>query len=152
IFLWITDQPELNEQTRRKMLTTSDILARSRLVVIDSTFDEEFFKPGCIYFINVQKLGKEKGLVTHREDRSYTLWETITNTVTAHPGSFYVFIDEAHRGMNESAQARNEANTIIQKFIKGSPNEIPPVPLILGISATLARFTRLISSTDRTQR
>ena len=38
-------------------------------------------------------------------------------------------------------RGRDEAATIVQKFIKGSPGEIPPVPLLLGISATPERFT-----------
>src|SRR5207302_2421153 len=31
-FLWITDQPELNEQTRRKMLTASSVLTTDKLL------------------------------------------------------------------------------------------------------------------------
>lgn len=54
--------------------------------------------------------------------------------------------------MSEGSQGRSEANSIIQKFIKGSPDEIPMVPLVLGISATLDRFTRLVSGTGRTMR
>src|SRR3990172_9224210 len=68
------------------------------------------------------------------------------------PDRFFVIIDEAHRGMSESPQARSEANTIIQKFIKGSPGELRMVPLILGISATLERFNKLVSGTGRTMR
>src|ERR1043166_7231991 len=40
-FLWVTDQPELNEQTRRKMRDASTELSESRLVVVDATFDQE---------------------------------------------------------------------------------------------------------------
>jgi type III restriction enzyme len=143
-FLWITDQPELNEQTRRKMLDASSELGPSDLVVIDSSFDQETFTPGKVYFLNTQKLGKNSLLVTAGDKRTYTLWETITNTVVQRPSRFYVFIDEAHRGMEENPRARNEATTIIQKFIKGSPGEIPPVPLIVGISATPERFNNLL--------
>ena len=42
-----------------------------------------------------------------------------------------------------------EANSIIQKFIKGSPGEIPPVPVVVGISATPARFNSLLFGTGR---
>ncbi|MBA2345910.1 MAG: DEAD/DEAH box helicase family protein [Rubrobacter sp.] len=151
-FLWITDQPELNEQTRRKMLEASSALGPSNVVVIDSSFDQETFSPGTLYFLNTQKLGRGNNLVTPGDSRTFTLWETVTNTVNARPGSFYVFIDEAHRGMAESAAKQKEATTIIQKFIKGSPGEIPEVPLVAGISATLARFQRLIEGTGRTAR
>lgn len=151
-FLWVTDQPELNEQTRRKMLASSSVLTAERLVVIDASFDQETFRPGIVHFLNIQKIGKEKGLVTPGDDRTYTIWETISNTVTISPGTFFVIIDEAHRGMMENAKSKNEATTIIQKFVKGSPGEIAAVPLILGISATPDRFNVLIAGTDRTAR
>lgn len=150
-FLWITDQPELNEQTCRKMLLGSSLLDSSNLVVLDPTFDAEMLTAGNVYFLNTQKLGRNAGLVKPG-DRSYTIWETISNTVSARPGSFFVFIDEAHRGMAENPRARNEATTIIQKFIKGSPDELPAIPLIAGISATVERFQRLIEGTSRTSR
>ncbi len=151
-FLWITDQPELNEQTRRKMVLTSSVLDPSDLIVLDQTFDAELFESGRLYFLNTQKLARNAGLVTEGDKRSFTIWETITNTVAARRGSFFVVIDEAHRGMTESRRARNEATTIIQKFIKGSPGEIPPIPLIAGISATVERFQRLIEGTPRIAR
>jgi type III restriction enzyme len=151
-FLWVTDQPELNEQTRRKMLAATSILSPDQLVVIDASFDQETFRGGVVYFLNIQKLGKEKGLVTTGDERTYTIWETVSNTVAARPSKFFVVIDEAHRGMTEDAKARNEAKTIIQKFIKGSPGEIPPVPLIFGISATPERFNNLVQGAGRTNR
>lgn len=150
-FLWITDQPELNEQTRRKMLEASSALGPSNVAVIDPSFDQETFAPGNLYFLNTQKLGKGTHLVTPGDSRTYTLWETVNNTVAARPGSFYVFIDEAHRGMAESARSRNEATAIVQKFIKGSA-EVRAVPLVAGISATPDRFQRLIEGTTRTAR
>jgi type III restriction enzyme len=151
-FLWITDQPELNEQTRRKMLEASSALGPSNVVVIDPSFDQETFSPGRLYFLNTQKLGKGNHLVTPGDSRNFTLWETVTNTVDARPGRFYVFIDEAHRGMAESPSSRQEATTIIQKFIKGSSGEIPNVPLIAGISATPERFQKLLEGTARIAR
>ena len=150
-FLWITDQLDLNEQTRRKMLETSAALGPSNVVVVDTSFDQETFSPGVLYFLNTQKLSKVANLTTHGDERTFTFWETVANTVRERPGNFYVFVDEAHRGMSESAVKQKEATTIIQKFIKGSP-EIPEVPLIAGISATPARFDRLIEGTGRTAR
>jgi type III restriction enzyme len=44
-----------------------------------------------------------------------------------------------------------EAATIIQKFIKGS-QEVPPVPVVIGISATPERFNNLIVGTNRATR
>lgn len=150
-FLWVTDQPELNEQTRRKMLTTSSVLKSENLLVIDNSFDQETLRPGTVHFLNIQKLGRDKSLVTPGDKRTYSIWDTIKNTIDARPAQFFVIIDEAHRGMTEdSVQA--EAATITQKFIKGSPGEIPPMPIVVGISATPERFNQLILGTNRTNR
>lgn len=150
-FLWISDQPQLNLQTRRKILEMSTVLDEARMVDIDTSFDAETLEPGSLYFVNIQKLGSDKRLVTLGDRRSFTVWETISNTVSVRGGSFFVFIDEAHRGMSQSRQAQNEAATIIQKFIKGS-RELPRIPLIVGISATPAKFNDLIAGTARTTR
>src|SRR5205085_10063709 len=100
-FLWLTDQPELNEQTRRKFLanSTPSIFDSSRLVTIETEFDEPRFAPGHVYFLNTQKIGKDKKLVTHGDKRTSTLWETVGRTVEESPSSFWLVIDEAHRGM-----------------------------------------------------
>lgn len=152
IFLWLTDQPELNEQTRRKMLGTSTTLGLSRLLTIDSGFDQQYFSPSIVYFLNTQKLGKDKNLVERGDDRNYTIWETIANTARKQPSNFYLIIDEAHRGMNVSRGDEEQATTIVQKFIKGSAGEIPEIPLVLGISATPDRFNKLLQGTRRISR
>jgi type III restriction enzyme len=152
VVLWLSDQPEINEQTRRKMQETSSVLGVSRLVVLDVSFDVESFPIGSVYFLNIQKLGKEKQLVVHSDSRSFTIWETISNTVRIRPAHFFVFIDEAHRGMTASARDVTEAATIVQKFIKGSEGEIPAVPIVVGISATPQRFERFLEETPRTIR
>lgn len=150
-FLWITDQPELNVQTRKKMLATSSVFTSETLIILDAGFDQEMLTAGAVHFLNIQKLGKGAGLVSRGDHRTYTIWETIRNTIEAKPGRFFVIIDEAHRGMIEDNE-QIEASTIIQKFIKGSPGELPPVPVILGISATPERFNRLIVGTGRMSR
>ena len=151
-FLWITDQPDLNEQTRRKFLanSTPSIFDDQRLVSIETEFDEPRFAPGHVYFLNTQKIGRDKKLVSPG-DRSFTLWQTIANTVKESPESFWVVIDEAHRGMAIGDDPRAAA-AIVQKFIIGSPGETPAVPLVLGISATPQRFQDLLAGKPRTQR
>jgi len=151
-FLWITDQPELNEQTRRKVLASSTTFAEANLVTIDAGFDQELFTPGIVYFLNTQKLGKERQLVTSGDQRQHTIWETVNNTAATCPESFWVVIDEAHRGMSEDKNSRKEAQTIIQRFVKGSDEEVRAVPLVLGISATPERFAQLLAGTPRTSR
>src|SRR5258708_39987312 len=46
IFLWLSDSPELNIQSKEKIEAASDVFPRSRLVVIDTDFDAEQLSPG----------------------------------------------------------------------------------------------------------
>jgi type III restriction enzyme len=142
-FLWITDLPELNEQARDKMESTSDILNLFNLEVIESRFDKRVFDPGKVYFLNTQKLGKDKLLTQKGDGRTHSIWETIQNTVHEPGGHFYLIIGMRSKKDDEAAA------TIIQKFLKGS-DEIDPVPTVIGISATPARFDALIKGQGRT--
>jgi len=147
-FLWVTDLPELNEQTRDKMEVTSDVLNIFNLQVIESSFDKRIFDPGKVYFLNTQKLGKDKLLTQKGDGRTYSIWETIQNTMDDVDTRFYLVIDEAHRGMR-TKKDEAAAASIIQKFLKGS-DEIEPVPVVIGISATPARFDALLEGQGRT--
>ena len=60
VFLWLSDQPVLNEQSRKRIASASTKLGPSDLVIVDSDFDRETFAGGKLYFINTQKLGKDK--------------------------------------------------------------------------------------------
>ena len=132
------------------MLATSTVLGPWTLVILDAgSFDEPRLPSGRVFFLNTQKLGRDKQFVTPSDERSFTIWQTITRTIEESGDRFFVIIDEAHRGMNESAKARADASTIIQKFVKGSPAEIVPVPIILGVSATPQRFNDVLEGTDR---
>ena len=150
VFLWLSDQLDLNEQSRRKILAASTTFTTADLVTLDSSFDQERFTPRKIYFLNIQKLARNTNLVTRGDGRRFTIWDTISNTAHAIPASFWVILDEAHRGMLQGAEAQL-ALTIAQKFIKGSPGETPPIPLILGISATPERFIQLLAGTPRSR-
>ena len=148
VFIWLSDSPELNEQTRLKIESKSDKIRVRDLVTIDSTFNSEYFEGGCIYFLNTQKLGSDKLLTVTSDVRQYSIWETLTNTAKRKPKQFYVVIDEAHRGTNTSVQAENKAYSIMQKFIKGSNEDgLCVMPLIIGVTATPQRFDNLIAGT-----
>ena len=150
-FLWLSDAPDLNEQSRRKLRHTATVFGSDDLVTIDAAFNQATLTPGKVYFLNIQKLGRGAHLVTPGDERKFTIWQTISNTIEETPGSFWLVLDEAHKGMLEGAEAA-QAATIVQKFVKGSEVEIPPMPLILGISATPERFVELLKGTRRTRR
>lgn len=148
VFLWLSDQPELNEQSRKKIVATSDRFRESDLVIIDSDFVQETFDGGKVYFLNIQKLGKDKNLVTTGDKRQYTIWDTITNTTAKKKDKFYLIIDEAHRGTKITTASENDKKTVMQKFVLGHEGEIPPIDLIIGVSATPQRFQQLLANTQ----
>ena len=95
----------------------------------------ETFEDGHIYFLNTQKLSVTSKLTKNGDNRSYTIWETLANTVRDKSDRLYFIIDEAHRGMQ--GREASKATTIMQKFIKGSDEDhIPPMPVVIGMSAT----------------
>lgn len=151
-FLWLSDSPELNVQSGNKLLGVCDFLPYCKMVRIESdVFDDDYLQPGYLYFINTQLLGKDKLLTKEPGDRrKFTFWQTVANTIARAPQDFVLIIDEAHRGA--TANDRNRT-TIMQKFIVGfEADGLPPVPLVLGMSATPQRFTALLGNTNRTQR
>ena len=155
VFLWLSDQPVLNEQSKKRIASASSKLGNNDLVIVDADFDRETFTGGKLYFINTQKLGRGTLLTSSKGDkRQYTIWETISNTTRTKADRFYLIIDEAHRGTKPpSTRDANDRLTVMQKFVKGSAGEIPPIDLILGVSATPQRFQQLIDSeANRTPR
>jgi type III restriction enzyme len=150
IFLWISDSPELNIQSKEKIQAASDVFPASRLVVIDNDFNRERFTPGYIYFLNTQKLGVTSLLTKPGDGRTWTIWQTVENTAKALPAHFNLIVDEAHRGMGLSERAETTARTLIQRFIKGAPEMgLSPVPMVIGMSATPARFNRVLEGAHR---
>ena len=164
VVLWFTDDPSLNEQTRFRLLDASDRLAHSRLVVIENTFNQEKLESGKVYFLNRQKLGRKSLLVRGTPEdpaadaqrelqpmpdaRSYTMWDTLANTIADEHLSLYLILDEAHRGMKQpTGRDRAEKATIVQRLINGAAG-IPPLPIVWGISATVQRFNEAMERAE----
>ncbi|MEU9505749.1 DEAD/DEAH box helicase family protein [Micromonospora sp. NPDC048170] len=150
-FLWVTDDPSLNRQTLQKMLDSSSDLQLSQLTIIENDFDEEFFTPGKVYFLNIQKLSANATLSRSRGDgRAYSLWDTIANTITQRPHGFVVVIDEAHRGTTAAASFGRTRETIVSQIIGGGRTERPAAPVVWGVSATPRRFLSAMAEMGRT--
>lgn len=166
VVIWFSDDPSLNEQTRFRLLESSDKLEYADLVVVKNTFSEEIFEPGKIYFLNTQKLGKKSLLVRGKDSesekqpslfpkarpdlRANTIWDTIKNTIEDPSRTLYLVLDEAHRGMGSGSEASlRDKSTIVKTLINGSINA-PAIPIVLGISATVERFnTAMIGAEER---
>lgn len=147
IFVWLSDSPELNRQSKDKIDLKSDLISISQTVeIMDESFDQETLNDGKIYFLNTQKLSKSSNLSKKSDNRAYTIWETLENTIQDESKKMYFIIDEAHRGARQS-----NTLTTMQKFIKGSPKDgLSPMPVIIGMSATVERFNQLVSKTPST--
>lgn len=151
IFIWLSDSPQLNEQSRLKIDLKADKIRLNQCVVIsDDSFDMEVLEDGHIYFLNTQKLSKSSNLTKHSDGRQYTIWETLANTVRDKADRLYFIIDEAHRGA-QSAGDLTKNTTIMQKFLKGSETDrLPPMPVVIGMTATPERFNRLAEGIQST--
>lgn len=165
--LWFSDDPSLNEQTRFRLLEAADRLNYSDLVVVENTFNAETFSPGKVYFLNTQKLSKNS-LLTRGHDayadaaargedtlpemrpdgRTFTIWDTIRNTIADPDRTLYLVLDEAHRGMGSTGKAARDArSTIVKRLINGD-GTVPPVPIVWGISATVERFKTAMADAE----
>lgn len=151
IFIWLSDSPQLNEQSRLKIDLKADKIRLNQCVVIsDDAFDMETLEDGHIFFLNTQKLSKSSNLTKHSDGRQYTIWETLSNTVREKGDRLYFIIDEAHRGA-QGARDLTKNTTIMQKFLKGSEaDRLPPMPVVIGMTATPQRFNRLAEGIQST--
>lgn len=154
IFVWLSDSPELNEQSKQKIELKTDKLRFGQCVTIsEDSFDMEMLDDGKIYFLNTQKISRSGKLTQHSDDRQYTIWETLDNTIQNKSDRLYFIIDEAHRGAKSKREAGTDT-TIMQRFIKGYEytengirRKMHSMPVVLGISATAERFNTLIGNT-----
>lgn len=156
VVVWFSDDPNLNQQTRTRLLKASEQLRSSDLVTIAAPFSKPKLEAGKVYFLNTQKLTTTslltRGHVESDEEavlptmtaaaspdlQGWTIWETISNTIDDENLMLYLIVDEAQRGFS-SKKASKDKTTIVRKLVDGHAG-YPPVPAVWGISATIARF------------
>lgn len=161
VAIWFSDSPDLNEQTRFRLMESSDRLRHTDMVVVEYPFSRQRFEAGKIYFLNTQKLGKKSLLVRGFDEetggdaepfpgmrpdmQAHTLWDTIRNSIEDPSLTVYLVLDEAHRGMGRvTTQAVNERTTLVRRLINGEKG-VPGIPVVLGISATAERFNQAMA-------
>ena len=161
VILWLSDNPDLNAQSKYRIESASSEL-KSRTVTIDSNFNEPYFTPGNIFFLNTQKLGKNAKLTGSQKRQSklgfdsrpdgaqVTFWDTLRNTINSPNHNLILVVDEAHRGARKQ---NSDKKTILRKLVEGHTPEghttpVPPIPIVMGISATPATFKKMIASMD----
>ena len=141
--LWVTSDPALNAQTLEKMEASSDRLnglGRFRTITAGQGINQETFDPGSITFLNTQAASRTALISKKSDTQRYTIWETVANSVKRFGANFIVFIDEAHRGVEQKLD--RDQSTVINKLVNGAT----PVPVIVGISATAGKFQKAIET------
>lgn len=142
-FLWVTDDPALNRQTRTKMLQASE-LHPGEVREIDNGYLDPELLPGRVYLLNIQKLGKNSTLAKSGVDlRQHSFWDVIGNTINGGATDLVLILDEAHKGMKRFG----DRTTIVRQIINGRPGSNPAVPVVWGISATIERFDQAMEQT-----
>ncbi len=165
VVIWFSDSPDLNIQSRNRLIQASDKLNMSDLIEVQNTFNRETLEPGKIYFLNTAKLSKNSLLVRGHDPsengveldtnqvpimpdaRAFTMWDTIRNTIEDSDLTLYLVLDEAHRGMGKYAKATRDKPTIVKRLINGI-GAVPGIPIVLGISATVQRFNKAMEIAD----
>lgn len=163
VVIWFSDDPNLNEQTRFRIMEASDKVVSTDLVTIEPPFSKPKLDAGKVYFLNTQKLSKSslltrgheiveegevlEGLHTAAQPdlQGYTIWQTIANTIDDPDLTLYLIVDEAHRGFR--TRATRDKSTIVQRLINGHSG-YPPVPIVWGISATISDFKEAMDDAD----
>lgn len=156
VVLWFSDDPSLNQQTRHRLEQASDRL-RNRLVTVEHPFRYSKLQPGHVYFLNTSKLSRNSLLVrghddsntlsgfnSHPDTMPFTIWDTIRNTIEDPNLTLYMVLDEAHRGMGKRA---SETPTIVKRLINGH-SDVPAMPIVWGVSATVKRFEEAMHAAD----
>lgn len=163
VVIWFSDDPSLNEQSRWRLQEASDKLTVSDLVTVGNSFAADKFQAGKVYFLNTQKLSKNsllvrghdpsdpaletsRGQMTIMPDmRQHTIWDVIRNTIDDPDLTLYLVLDEAHRGMKDGGRASSDGKpTIVKQLINGTGN-VPGIPVVWGISATVQRFNDAVA-------
>jgi hypothetical protein len=157
IIIWFSDNPNLHEQSRYRLMQASEKLTPNRLVNVKPPFAMRELEHGHVYFINTQRLSRTslltRGYVASGEETpeifdasappdelAFNIWETIGNTISdadRRGTTIYFVLDEAHRGFDN--RVSSERTTIVQRLVDGTETGTP-MPIVIGISATIGRF------------
>jgi type III restriction enzyme len=165
VVIWFSDDPNLNDQTRTRLWQASEKLTLDRLVTIEYPFSVPQLDAGKVYFLNTQKLtatsrltmkaararaveATGQGSFIAADDMAWTIWETLANTIQDDALTVYLVIDEAHRGFN--TKTTRDKSTIVKDLVDGV--DIPAMPVVWGISATIAHFTESMNEAQVDER
>jgi hypothetical protein len=165
VVLWFSDDPSLNKQTFNRLRQASEKFTYTNLVHIEPPFAKPRLDPGRVYFLNTQKLTKTSLLTRGYDDiapdgqqyipgtaapdmQGWSIWQTLSNTIEADDLTLYLVLDEAHRGFN--GRVSSDKTTIVRQLVNGTKKR-PPIPIVWGISATIAHFDSAMQEAEATR-
>jgi hypothetical protein len=163
VVIWFSDDPNLNDQSRFRLMQASEKLTWDRLVHVKPPFARRQLEPGKVYFLNTQRFSKSSLLtrgyvpsdddvelegfetVAPPDDLAWDIWTTIDNTILDGDLTVYFILDEAHRGFN--AKSSTDRTTIVRRLVEGDNMRLP-MPIVVGISATIGKFKKAMEAAD----
>ena len=168
IVLWFSDDPSLNKQTFNRLRQASEKFTYSNLVHIEPPFAKPRLDPGKVYFLNTQKMTKSSLLTRGNVEtapadgqarlqdlaaappdmQGWTIWETLAKTIESDDLTLYLVLDEAHRGFNR--KTTSDKPTIVRRLVNGTKRR-QPIPIVWGISATIAHFDSAMQEAEATK-
>lgn len=153
VVLWMSDSPSLNEQTRERVNTMSDKLndAMSFETITGKNFkDIDRLNEGHVYFLSRQMLSRTSLLSRGGEHGNGRTFRDVLDS-TIENSHLVVFIDEAHRGVGSNASASDDVDraTIYESLFDGDGGRHRPLPVVVGITATPARFDESMKARGR---
>src|SRR5262249_33378115 len=162
-----SDCPSMNKKTFNRLRQAPKKFTYANLVHIEPPFAKPRLEPGKVYFLNTQKLTKSslltRGHIETAPDaqgrlagfalaapdmQGWTIWETLANTIEANDLTLYLVLDEAHRGFN--TKITSDKPTIVRRLVNGTKTR-PPIPIVWGISATIAHFEAAMQQAEATK-
>ncbi len=159
VVIWFSDDPNLNDQTRIRLMQSSEKLTYDRLVTIEYPFSVPRLDAGKVYFLNTQKLTATSRLTMKAarlkaaeetgeaslispDGLAWTIWETLAETIEDDGLTVYLVIDEAHRGFN--TKSTRDKSSIVKNLVDGVETGLP-IPVVWGVSATITHFTEAMN-------
>src|SRR4051794_2116852 len=140
VVIWFSDDPNLNDQSRFRLMQASEKLNWQRLVHVRPPFAKRQLEPGTVYFLNTQRLARTSLLtrghvesdvealegfktIAPPDELAWNIWQTIANTIEDKDFTVYFVLDEAHRGFN--TRPATERTTIVRGLVAGEQTGHP---------------------------
>lgn len=145
--IWVSESPDLNEQSNLKMEKFSDVVHVWEDTEIIDKDNFESFEENKTYYLNYGKITKAAKLSEDAPDRNRaSIWRQFEDLGKS-DRRIVLIIDEAHKGTVSKKEKNVENKTVKKKdrdtIIKEIINSLSPNSIV-GVSATPQDFTETV--------